>query len=266
MSQWSSACLTNSQRFGWPIQVHDLWGSSLSIFTHWLFCLSALLFLFIMHRGCLATPASCSVIDSQWDLYITDKQLTRGGQWWVSWFWPRICVLNSHGPPAGWHKADGSLRAALLIGSAPGGPCMPLFLFLSFLPRRGGEVVEEKQGGRDNERAREWMCWNVTHVPKIPDSSHHPNIPLLDPGKLSWTDSDIKTQTCSRGIKWVTAEKQINSPKRQDGLQASNSFSSFIFSLPNLQLTQPALTTIMQVFLTWIISTSPLCVPLSVYF
>lgn len=71
------------------------------------------------------------------------------------------------------------------------------------------------------------MCWNVTHEPKIPDSSHHPNTPLLDPGKLSWTDSDIKTQTCNRGIEWVTAEKQINSLKLQDSLQVSNQFVFF---------------------------------------
>lgn len=36
----------------------------------------------------------------------------------------------------------------------------------------------------------------------------------------------------------MTAEKQINSPKRQDSLQDSNAFSfSFYLSLPNLQLT-----------------------------
>lgn len=69
-----------------------------------------------MQQGCLATPTTCRVIDSQRDLYITDRQLTRGGQWCISCFWPGICVLNSHGPPAGWHKADGSLRAAFLMG------------------------------------------------------------------------------------------------------------------------------------------------------
>lgn len=174
-----------------------------------------------MQQGCLATPTTCGVIDSQRDLYITDRQLTRGGQWCVSCFWPGIRVLNSHGPPAGWHKAYGSLRAAFLIGSDR------LFLFLSFLPQTGGE---ERRSGRAKKkkkknRGRElglWMCWNVTHVPKIPDSSHHSNTPLLDGGKLGWTDSDIKTQTCSRGTEWMTVEKPINSPTYWDSFEAKN--------------------------------------------
>lgn len=143
----------NSQRFDCSSQIYDLWISSTSIFTRWLFCLLTLLFLFIMHQGCLATPASCSVIDSLRDLYITDRQLTRAGPWCVPCFWLRICVLNSHGPPAGWHKADGSLRAAFLISSAPGRPCMLLFLFLSILQWRGG-LKREKQEEPASERWR----------------------------------------------------------------------------------------------------------------
>ena len=113
------------------------------------------LFLFIMHRGCLATPASCGVIDSRWDLYITDRQLTRGGQWCVSWLWPGMCVLNSHGPPAGWHKADGSLRAVFLIGSAPR-RAMHAIVSFSFLFCHGeGGWVKRKKERRNNEREKE---------------------------------------------------------------------------------------------------------------
>lgn len=157
-----------------------------------------------MQQGCLATPTTCRVIDSQRDLYITDRQLTRGGQWCISCFWPGICVLNSHGPPAGWHKADGSLRAAFLMGQGS----VVSFSFSSATVR-GWREKELKGQEKRRSKLDCVMCWNVTHVPEIPDSSHHPNTPLLDLGKLR-TDSDIKTKICSKGIEWMTAEKQMN--------------------------------------------------------
>lgn len=130
-----------------------------------------------MHRGCLATPASCSVIDSQRDLYITDRQLTRAGQWCVPCFWLQICVLNSHGPPAGWHKTDGSSRAAFLIGSTPGRPCMSLFLFLSILQWRGG--WGEKSRNSQKERDGEWVnrcveMWLMCQQFRIPPTTQTP--------------------------------------------------------------------------------------------
>ena len=226
---WVRLCQSETRSKGWQPEPspRPFWVSSRSIFTRWLFCLSALLFLFLMHRGCLATPACCGVIDNHRDLCITDRQLTRGGQRCASWFWPGIRVLNSHGPPAGWHKADGSLRAAFLIGSAPR-QAMHAVVSFSFFSATGGgggrRWGEKKQGGRrqrEIERGESGCVemWLMCQKFLIPPTT--PNAPLLDPGKLSWTDSDIKTQTCSGGIEWVTAEKQINVAKRQDSLGTS---------------------------------------------
>lgn len=151
-----------------------------------------------------------------------------------------VCFEFSRSPcglTQGWWEFESSVSDQLSPRQAM--HAVVSFSSLSAMERVGeGGTKRQREWERERDRAREWMCWNVTHVPKIPDSSHHPNTPLLNPGKLSWTDSDFKTQTCSGGIEWVTAEKQINSPKRQDSLQDSNAFSfSFYLSLPNLQLT-----------------------------
>lgn len=61
LCQWLMLICLRLQHFGYRY----LWVPSFSIFTRWLFCLSALLFLFTTHQGCLATPACCGMIDSQ---------------------------------------------------------------------------------------------------------------------------------------------------------------------------------------------------------
>lgn len=91
------------------------------------------------------------------DLYITDAQLTkRGGQWCISWFWPGIRVLNSHGFPCGstqgWREFESCIS---------GHPCF--FIFLLHLGEQRWEETKKKK-----ERQGEWLTWNGSHVPKIP--------------------------------------------------------------------------------------------------
>lgn len=131
------ACLTSSQRFGFSprplvlISEHFHTLAVLPFCPHVSFHNAPWLFSYpgsLQHDWQPAGP------------FITDRRLTRARQWCVTCFWPKIDVLNSHGPPAGWHKAEGSLRRAPLQPPPPNHPhkkhCTKrLFLFLPFCYR-----------------------------------------------------------------------------------------------------------------------------------
>lgn len=146
--------------------MQDLRVSSLSRFTRWPFCLSALLFLFIMHGGCLATPARRGVIDSHrgplHNRRTADKGRWGGGQWCISWFWLGIRVLNSHGSPRGTTQGWWEIESGI-----SGYACF--FIFLLQTPGEG-------------------MSPKVSHVPKIPGKPP-------PPVETSGTEADIKSQT-----------------------------------------------------------------------
>lgn len=132
-----------------------------------------------------------------------------------------LCFEFSRSPcglTQGWWEFESSVSDRFSPSAGHACSCFFFFLFCH------GEGGEKKQGGRrqrEIERGESGCVemWLMCQKFLIPPTN--PNAPLLDPGKLSWTDSDIKTQTCSGGIKWVTAEKQINVAKRQDSLGTS---------------------------------------------
>lgn len=152
--------------------MQDLRVSSLSRFTRWPFCLSALLFLFIMHRGCLATPARRGVIDSHrgplHNRRTADKGRWGGGQWCISWFWLGIRVLNSHGSPRGTTQGWWEMESGI-----SGYAC-----FFIFLLRLG----EQAEGGKKRTPG-EGMSPKVSHVPKIPGE---PPPPAAETSRVQW--------------------------------------------------------------------------------
>lgn len=68
----------------------------------------------------------------------------------------------------------GVSQQRLWSAQTPAGRARRCFFFFLFCHGERGR--REGRWGRNNkrDRAREWMCWNVTHVPNIRDSSHHP--------------------------------------------------------------------------------------------
>lgn len=133
--------------------MQDLRVSSLSRFTRWPFCLSALLFLFIMHRGCLATPARRGVIDSHrgplHNRRTADKGRWGGGQWCISWFWLGIRVLNSHGSPRGTTQGWWEIESGI-----SGYACF--FIFLLHLGEQAEGGQKEDTGKRDVSKSESW--------------------------------------------------------------------------------------------------------------
>lgn len=188
-----------------------------------------------MHRGCLATTASSSVIDSQQDLYITDRELKLGGQWCVSCFWPGVLCFEFSRSPCGLTQGWWEFESSVSDRFSPRQAMHAVVSFSFFSSTEGGGLGVRRK--REDEPAKERVdvlkCDSCARNSWFLPPPKHPAAGSREAqlDRLWHQNSDMQQR-----VKWVTAEKQINSPERQDGLRA------FFFSLLNLQLTLPTLT------------------------
>lgn len=163
--------------------------------------------------GLFSYPDTCSLIDSQRDLYITHRQLTRAGQWCVSCFWLRLCVLNSHGPPVGQHKADGVWERCCWSVQPTAGLAWPCFFFFSFLPQRR---AEEKKGRKTKMRVRPCQCvemWLMCQ--RIPPTTQTPHC---------WIEGRL-WQTLTSKLRH--AAEEINDRQQKNRLMVQNENTTY---------------------------------------